>query len=69
MPDPKYRRVLLKVSGESLCGPGSTGIDGSVVQALAQELKLVVGLGVEVCVVVGGGNFIRGSPANSGPSR
>lgn len=61
MPEPKYRRVLLKVSGESLCGAGSTGIDGTLVRALADEVKLVVDLGVQVCVVVGGGNFIRGS--------
>ena len=61
MPEPKYRRVLLKVSGESLCGAGATGIDGSLVRALAEELKLVVELGVQVGVVVGGGNFIRGS--------
>ncbi|MCH7592717.1 MAG: UMP kinase [Planctomycetes bacterium] len=61
MADPKYRRVLLKVSGESLCVPGTTGIDGNEVRALAEELKLVVELGVQVCVVVGGGNFIRGS--------
>lgn len=61
MADPKYRRVLLKVSGESLCAPHTTGIDGNEVRALAEELKLVVELGVQVCVVVGGGNFIRGS--------
>jgi uridylate kinase len=57
----KYRRVVLKISGEGLCGPGRTGIDGEELQKLADELKLVVDLGVQVCVVVGGGNLVRGS--------
>lgn len=61
MPDTKYKRVLLKVSGESLCGAGNSGIDGQELNKLAQELKKVVELGVEVAVVVGGGNIVRGS--------
>ena len=61
MANPKYHRVLLKVSGESLCVRETTGIDSDEVRSLAQEIKLVFDLGVEVCVVVGGGNFIRGS--------
>ena len=61
MANPKYHRVLLKVSGESLCVRGTTGIDSDEVRSLAQEIKLVFDLGVEVCVVVGGGNLIRGS--------
>ena len=61
MPEPKYKRVLLKISGEGLCGPGKTGIDGTELRRIAQELKLVVDLGVQVAVVVGGGNIVRGS--------
>lgn len=61
MSDAKYKRVLLKVSGEGLCATGKTGIDGKALLKLAEEIKLVVELGVEVCVVVGGGNIVRGS--------
>lgn len=61
MPDPRYKRVLLKISGEGLCGAGSTGIDGQQLHRLANEIKLVVELGIQVCVVVGGGNLVRGS--------
>ncbi len=61
MPETRYKRVLLKVSGEGLCGPGKSGIDGDELARLAGEIKLVVELGVQVCVVVGGGNIIRGS--------
>jgi len=60
MAELEYRRVLLKVSGEGLCVPGSTGIDGGRLRRLAEEIKQVVDLGVQVCVVVGGGNLIRG---------
>ncbi len=61
MAEPKYQRVLLKVSGEGLCAPGTTGIDGDELKRLAGEIELVVHLGVQVCVVVGGGNIVRGS--------
>ena len=61
MAEPKYRRVLLKVSGEGLCKPGESGIDGNELQRLANEIKLVVDLGVQVGLVVGGGNLVRGS--------
>ncbi len=57
----KYGRVLLKISGEGLCASGGSGIDGAEMIRLAEEIKLVVDLGVEVCVVVGGGNLVRGS--------
>ncbi len=56
----KYRRVLLKISGEGLCARGATGIDAGEVRRLADEVKLVVDLSVQVCVVVGGGNIVRG---------
>ncbi len=55
-----YQRVLLKLSGEALMGELSYGIDAAVVQAIAQEISEVVEAGVEVAVVVGGGNIFRG---------
>ncbi len=61
MADLKYKRVLLKISGEALCVRGGTGIDGARLQRLAEEVKLVVELGVQLCVVVGGGNLVRGA--------
>ena len=61
MATPKYKRVLLKISGEALCKPGTGGIDGERLRRLADEVKLVVDLGVQVCVVVGGGNIVRGT--------
>lgn len=60
MPEPKYQRVLLKISGEGLCRPGESGLDGEEIGRLAEEIKLVVDLGVQVAVVVGGGNLVRG---------
>ncbi len=51
----------MKISGEGLCAPGASGIDGNQLALLAGEIRKVVELGVQVCVVVGGGNFIRGS--------
>ena len=60
MAEPVYRRVLLKISGEALCIPGSTGIDGPHLLRLAEGIKEVVDLGVQLCVVVGGGNIVRG---------
>ena len=61
MADAKYGRLLLKVSGEGLCAPGGSGIDGGELRKLAEEIKLVVDLGVQLGVVVGGGNIVRGS--------
>ena len=60
MAEAKYQRVLLKVSGEGLCGDGKGGIDSEQLKRLADEIKLVWDLGVQVCVVVGGGNIVRG---------
>lgn len=60
MAETQYQRVLLKISGEGLCAPGTTGIDGQELQKLASEIKKVVDLGIQVCVVVGGGNLVRG---------
>lgn len=57
---PKYKRILLKLSGESLMGENSFGIDPNMVNKYAQEIKSVVDLGVEVAIVIGGGNIYRG---------
>ena len=62
---PVYRRVLLKLSGEALMGEQSFGIDSSVVRFLAGEIKRVYDLGVEIAIVIGGGNIIRGVNASS----
>ena len=57
---PQYKRILLKLSGESLMGENSFGIDPNMVNKYAQEIKSVVDLGVEVAIVIGGGNIYRG---------
>lgn len=57
---PVYKRILLKLSGESLMGENSFGIDPSMVSRYAKEIKSVVDLGVEVAIVIGGGNIYRG---------
>jgi len=57
----KYRRVLLKLSGESLSGTSHFGFDHDVLNSIAHDIKEVVDMGVEVCVVVGGGNICRGA--------
>lgn len=57
---PRYKRVLLKISGEALMGDRESGLDADVVNRVAQEIKSVHDLGAEVCVVVGGGNIFRG---------
>lgn len=59
-PTPRYRRVLLKISGEGFCAPGSTGIQREPLDRIASEIRAVTELGVQTAVVVGGGNFIRG---------
>jgi len=61
----KYRRILLKLSGEALAGEQGYGIDPDVITGIAAEIKEVVGLGVEVAVVIGGGNIFRGLAASS----
>ena len=57
---PKYKRVLLKLSGESLAGNGKHGIDFDTVLKFCEPVKKLVDMGVEVAIVVGGGNFWRG---------
>jgi uridylate kinase len=58
---PAYRRILLKVSGESLQGPQGFGIDGQTIYSIAQELRDVLKLGVQIAIMVGGGNIFRGA--------
>jgi uridylate kinase len=57
---PKYRRVLLKVSGEALMGSQSYGIDVATVERIAADVKDATEVGVQICLVVGGGNIFRG---------
>ncbi|MHA4844727.1 UMP kinase [Flavitalea antarctica] len=57
---PKYKRVLLKLSGESLMGDKSFGFDTAITEQYANDIKSIVDLGVEVAVVIGGGNIYRG---------
>lgn len=61
-----YRRVLLKISGEALMGEQAYGIDVNVARSVAEELKAVYQLGVQVAVVVGGGNIFRGVSKSAG---
>ncbi len=57
---PVYKRILLKLSGESLMGDNSFGLDPQVIAQYAREVKEIVELGVEVAIVIGGGNIYRG---------
>ncbi len=70
MASPNYKRVLLKVSGEALMGTRDYGLDTAVCRRIAEDVKGVVELGVEVCLVIGGGNIFRGvAGAASGMDR
>ena len=57
---PKYRRILLKLSGEAMAGSASAGLDFDTVLQICREIKTCVDMGVEIAIVVGGGNFWRG---------
>lgn len=61
MADLKYRRVLLKISGEGFCREGGFGLQGDELRNIARQIADVAKLGVQIAVVVGGGNIIRGS--------
>ncbi|MBU1689263.1 MAG: UMP kinase [Gammaproteobacteria bacterium] len=70
MPTPKYKRILIKLSGEALMGDDSYGINRDVIDRIVSEIGDVIQLGVEVAVVVGGGNIFRGvAPASAGMDR
>ena len=60
MSEAKYKRILLKLSGEALAGDSKKGIDPNVIGEICDEIKKVKQLGVEIAIVVGGGNFWRG---------
>ncbi|WP_432720677.1 UMP kinase [Jeongeupia wiesaeckerbachi] len=67
---PKYKRILLKLSGEALMGEDSYGINRATIDRIVGEVKAVVDLGVQVAVVIGGGNIFRGvAPAAAGMDR
>jgi uridylate kinase len=69
-PQRRYKRVMLKISGESLMGKLPYGIDPEMVGTVAQQVKDVVATGIEVCLVIGGGNIFRGvSGAAAGMER
>ncbi|MBJ7601099.1 MAG: UMP kinase [Candidatus Nephthysia bennettiae] len=63
---PRYRRVLLKLSGEALGGRRDYGIDFEVIRRIAEQIKLVHEMGVQIALVVGGGNIFRGQAAAEG---
>jgi uridylate kinase len=71
MPDtPVYKRILLKLSGEALMGEDSYGINRDVIERIVSEIGEVVGMGVQVAIVIGGGNIFRGvAPAAAGMDR
>ncbi len=60
MEKPKYKRVMLKISGEALAGEKGFGLDQPTINAIAQKIKECYDMGVEIAIVVGGGNFWRG---------
>jgi uridylate kinase len=66
MPEAKYKRVLLKISGKALSGRQAYGISTPTLTKIARQIKQVMALGVEVAVVVGGGNIWRGAEAEVG---
>ena len=66
----KWNNILLKISGESLMGDDSFGINSTVVQSFANQIQTVVSSGLQICIVVGGGNIYRGSTGtNNGMDR
>ena len=66
----KYRRIVIKLSGEGLAGDAGFGISPAVIRGVAEEIREVHGLGVQIAIVIGGGNIIRGvSAASEGMDR
>ena len=63
---PAYRRIVLKLSGEALAGSQGYGIDPEVLQRIGAEVRDVVDLGVQIAIVIGGGNIFRGIAASAG---
>jgi uridylate kinase len=60
MPTAKYKRILLKLSGEALMGKDAFGVNPEIVTKIVKEIKIVKDLGIEIAVVIGGGNIFRG---------
>ena len=58
--EPKYKRVLLKISGEALAGENGFGLDENTLEAISKSIKVITDMGTQVCIVVGGGNIWRG---------
>src|SRR5436309_11077841 len=63
---PAFRRIVLKLSGEALAGGQGYGIDPEVLARIAQEIRGVADLGVQIAIVIGGGNIFRGIAASAG---
>ena len=63
MTAPKYKRILLKLSGEAFSGQGDYGIDSTALTMIARQIKQVLAMGVDISIVVGGGNIWRGAKA------
>ncbi|MEG2200158.1 MAG: UMP kinase, partial [Anaerovorax sp.] len=63
--EPKYKRVILKISGEALAGESKFGLNEEMLSQVAKQVKEIVELGVQVAIVVGGGNFWRGRTSKS----
>src|SRR5947209_89893 len=66
MAQPKFKRILLKISGEGLCKEGGFGLETGELTGLAGEIAAVARQGVQVAVVVGGGNYVRGETLAAG---
>ncbi|MBN2467348.1 MAG: UMP kinase [Deltaproteobacteria bacterium] len=66
MPDAKFKRVLIKLSGEILAGESGFGIDATAIRSIAEEIREICELGVQLALVIGGGNIFRGIPATAG---
>jgi len=65
MPEPKYKRVLLKLSGEALVGERGFGLDPAIINRIAEEIASAHRLGIQIAIVVGGGNIFRGVQGSS----
>ena len=61
MAEIKYKRILLKLSGESFCKPGGFGIEGEALESIAERIARLCKVGPQVAIVIGGGNFLRGA--------
>jgi uridylate kinase len=64
MKELKFKRILLKISGEAMVGDKGFGIDPSTVDYIAREIKKAVSTGIEIAIVIGGGNLFRGVEAS-----